>query len=192
MILNITFGTFLQQVLRYLDRADKTVYEHILVYADPAWLRDISHFIVKNNHIAPLLVLFFLVYTYRNPRASILLLAATLVLLGISETAAALLKDLFERHRPVYQMGIYISEGGYSFPSAHATNTMAFAVFWANRFEAASPWLYIFSLIIGTARMLSNFHFPGDILAGWALGFLIGTLFVLAWKKIEKKVPQHA
>jgi undecaprenyl-diphosphatase len=174
-------------LIQQLDRADKTIYEYVLVYADPVWLRNICHFLVDNRHITPILVLFFVVYTYRAPKASLVLLAATLILLGISETTTSILKDLFERHRPVYQTGIYISTGGYSLPSAHATNTMAFAVFWASRFKPAAPYLYIFSLIIGFARVLSNFHFPGDVVAGWFVGFLVGTLFIFAMNKFEKR-----
>lgn len=176
-----------QNFIQYLDLVDKQVYEYILVYADPEWLRVICHFIVKDRHIFPVLIIFFLVYGYKNPRMALILFLSTLLLLGISETSASLLKNYFGRHRPVYQMGIYISNGGFSFPSAHALNTMAFAVFWSSRFKPAAPWLYTFSLTIGTARVLSNFHFPGDVMAGWIAGYAVGTIFVFLYNSIESK-----
>ena len=183
----MTWHTFVQK----LDRLDKTIYENILIYADPEWVRTISHFLVKNNHIAPLLILFFLIYIYKNPKEnfknSIYLFLATAVLLGVSETTASIFKDLFGRPRPVYQMGIYISNGGYSLPSAHAVNTMAFAVLWSNRFKSAAPWLFTFSLIIGAARMFANFHFPGDVLFGWITGYIVGKIFVFTLNKFEER-----
>jgi len=181
----------LTNLIAKLDRLDKTIYENIFIYADPEWLRSICFFLVKSSHLAPVLILFFLYYTYKKPKASLFLLVSTLILLGFSEAAASFFKELFERHRPVYQLGIYISEGGYSFPSAHATNTMAFAVFWSSRFKSASPYLYVFSLIIGLARMFSNFHFPGDILGGWILGLIVGNLFIILIDLAEKKFKSH-
>ena len=179
----------LSAIISKLDRLDKMIYENILVYADPQWLRDISLFLVKDSHIIPPLILFFLIYGYKNPRAAVLLFFSTLLLLGISEPVSSTLKSIFQRPRPINQMGIYIASGIYSLPSAHSLNTMAFAVFWSSRFKSAAPYLFSFSIIIGTARMLSNFHFPGDIIAGWFFGFIVGTSFVLVYNHIEKKFP---
>jgi len=173
-------------LIQKLNELDKSVYEYILLYADPAWLRTICHFLVKSSHAAPVFILFFMIYFYKNRRAAFVLLICTLLLLGISEMTASILKDIFARHRPAYQMGIYISQGGYSFPSAHALNTMAFAVFWAYRFPSFSAFLYIFSITIGIARMMANYHFPGDIIFGWLTGYLVGHGFIFFYKLAGK------
>jgi len=172
-----------------LDRIDREIYQQIVLYSDPVWLREICTFIVKTGNVFPVFFVFFAIYGSKKPRAAFILFVATLILLGLSESVASALKDVFQRRRPVYQMGFFISDGGYSFPSAHALNTMAFAVFWASRFKSSAHWFYVFSIIIGFARMLANFHFPGDILAGWVVGYFVGFFFAFLFNWLGKKYP---
>jgi len=175
------------ELLYFLNRVDKTIYEHILIYADPPWLRSICEFIVHKNNLYPFLIIFFVYSIFRNPKKGFILLATTLILLGLSDATASFIKNLVERHRPIYQMGIYIAEGGYSFPSAHAVNSMAFAVFYSWKFPKASPLLYSLAIVIGISRMLATYHFPGDIMGGWIAGFLVGYLYVLVWRNAEER-----
>jgi undecaprenyl-diphosphatase len=175
------------KLIESLDRLDKTIYENIFVYANPPWLSSLSHFLVKSWLLIPLLLIFVFFYTKSQKKNIFYTIILIVLLMGISESLASFFKDLFQRHRPVYQLGIYIFEGAYSFPSAHSVNTMAFAAFWSKRFKESSPYLYSASFIVGSARMLANFHFPGDILGGWAIGFLAGRLFYYLVNAAESK-----
>lgn len=63
----------------------------------------------------------------------------------------------------------------YSFPSGHATESMAFAATIGGTYghRAAAP-LYLLSLGVGIQRMDDAKHDLGDVLFGWALGYVVG------------------
>lgn len=66
-----------------------------------------------------------------------------------------------------------ISISGFtSFPSEHATifSALAMSVFFYNK--KMGIYFFIFALLIGIARVASGVHFPADILAGFAIGFI--------------------
>jgi undecaprenyl-diphosphatase len=61
-------------------------------------------------------------------------------------------------------------EGGYAFPSGHATAFMALAlaIFLCHK---KVGYVFIgFAILIGVARIMAGVHFPVDILAGFILG----------------------
>lgn len=183
----------LSAIITFLNQLDKSIYEYIVIYSDPPWLNQLAYFLVHGRLAVYGLIIFFIFYAKKQPKKAAYLLLITLVLLGVSESTASFFKNLFERHRPVYQVAIYVFDGGYSFPSAHALNTMAFAVLWSDRFPKAAPYLFSLSIIIGLARMLANFHFPGDILGGWLLGYATAWLYVFLIKRLEEKyMPAYA
>jgi len=67
---------------------------------------------------------------------------------------------------------------GLSFPSSHAANHMALSVFlfvlFYRRFPKAAVLGLCWGLSIGYAQVYVGLHFPLDVLAGSALGTLIG------------------
>jgi undecaprenyl-diphosphatase len=81
--------------------------------------------------------------------------------------------------------------GSSSFPSSHAANTMAFAgvCWWFTRGRIRWLWLSI-PLLIGWSRIYLGYHFPGDVLAGWALGAALawGIVHWLAWPILREQI----
>lgn len=88
------------------------------------------------------------------------------------------LKDAFQRTRPVHDHGVVI-ETGYSFPSGHAAGSLVFYGMGAylllvlcpprwHRGIASAALLII--AIIGASRVLLQVHFLSDVCAGYALG----------------------
>jgi membrane-associated phospholipid phosphatase len=89
-------------------------------------------------------------------------------------------KALVGRDRPPPPYAV-ITEGGYSFPSGHATGTAAVAVLsawlltrwlitsWAGR---VAVWMTAIGLIamVGFSRIYLGVHYLSDVLAGWLLG----------------------
>lgn len=70
--------------------------------------------------------------------------------------------------------------GRFGFPSCHAANTMAFAVFLSLIFKSRrfAAVMVAWSLAISYSRIYLGVHYPGDVLAGLVVGSLYGCLFM--------------
>lgn len=92
------------------------------------------------------------------------------------------LKDIIARPRPFEYSTVYaawwnaagaVAEDGFSFPSGHATATMAAmtAVFLCCN-KKYSWTAFIFVVLMGMSRNYLMVHFPSDILGGVIVGFV--------------------
>lgn len=88
------------------------------------------------------------------------------------------------RERPNRSNGRgHFFEGGQSFPSGHATTIWALATVIAEEYSD-KPWIkisaYSAAAAVSMARFTGRSHFTSDVLAGSALGYLIGRYTVRA------------
>lgn len=128
------------------------------------------------------------------------------IILGIAlavtiadQTCGSLIRPLVERMRPsnpnnplssmVHLVNNYHG-GRYGFPSCHAANTVAVATFLSLVYRRRR--IIIFSLALWAAmncysRMYLGVHYPGDILVGAIIGYIVGyaiynlTLSAIFW-----------
>lgn len=110
---------------------------------------------------------------------------------------AEVLKSVFHTARPfeingLKAMTIYAPMDG-SFPSSHSAASFALATtLWFHDRKVGLVYLLL-ALIVGTARVSSNVHYPVDILAGSLLGtFTAMTVdqrhfFKLFFKRVRKR-----
>lgn len=71
-----------------------------------------------------------------------------------------------------------------SFPSSHAARTFAVAAVFADAYPQPIPFLaYTGAAFISLSRIHVNEHFASDVLAGAALGFVVGK--VLSWRHLH-------
>lgn len=122
-----------------------------------------------------------------------------------------LLKDFFARPRPELVPYILVSASSGSFPSGHAmASAFVYLTLGAIIAEVMpSRWLkaYVMSvaifltLLIGSTRVFLGVHYPTDILAGWAAGFLWAyaarsalrlTKFLWGFRRAKKNMPAAA
>jgi hypothetical protein len=62
-----------------------------------------------------------------------------------------------------------------SFPSGHTAQAWAMAAVFANYYDPPVPMIaYTYATLMGLSRIYSDKHFASDVLAGAALGYLIG------------------
>jgi len=92
------------------------------------------------------------------------------------------LKPMFDRQRPMEdhgngEFGASKTRWNSSFPSGHALETMCLASIVAHEYPH-KLWVKILAYsyaggVIG-ARLAANRHFPGDVMAGGAIGWFVG------------------
>jgi undecaprenyl-diphosphatase len=97
-----------------------------------------------------------------------------------SLAVAEVVKYVVARARPPLYLHAVV-ETGYSFPSNHATVAMAlygFFIYAAWR-AARTPWrspliilLCAIILLVGFSRIYLGVHYPSDVVAGYAIGFI--------------------
>ena len=119
----------------------------------------------------------------RNLRV-ILFLLATIELSGV---LAQIAKDLVDRPRPV---GAMAASASSAFPSGHAIAAMvgvlALLTVFAGMFSHRTrSWMIVLGVMlvlsVSFGRLALNVHYPSDVIAGWALGYLwyLGWLLVI-------------
>ncbi len=103
------------------------------------------------------------------------------------------LKPLVARPRPFYDESsmFYIwwkaagsvPESGYSFPSGHATASMAAMMAFFLAGNKKYSWTgFILALLIGFSRIYLCVHYPSDVLFGFIAGIIAGSLsFLIVW-----------
>ena len=83
-------------------------------------------------------------------------------------------RPLIEEHPPLAR-----APSKLSFPSAHSTSSVAGAVALGRVAPAAKPLLYPLAAAVCLGRPYLGMHYPSDVLAGAALGALLGRIYPL-------------
>ena len=104
------------------------------------------------------------------------------------------LKTLFGRHRP--DIPLLREAHGLSFPSGHALMSVTFYglliyIIWNTVSRKWLKWtlvilLMFLILIIGFSRIYLRVHYPSDVIAGFATGFVWLVISVWIVRRIEK------
>lgn len=105
------------------------------------------------------------------------------MIIGIAVTAVVVMviKFTVRRRRPQGEWGkIYRSTDPHSFPSGHAARSSMLAVL---ALGLGPLWLgltlLVWAPLVGLARIIMGVHYPSDVVAGMALGALIGGLVLI-------------
>ncbi len=160
--------------------------------------------ILRNKYVWIPLYLFIIVVAIKKYKIKgvylILFLSATV---GIADsTSAKILKPAFERVRPCNDEALkdrVITRvgcgSGKSFPSTHATDHFAIAVFLiAIFYQRWKPMFYLgvlWATSISFAQVYVGVHFPVDITAGALYGSLIGYIFAWLYNKYIQLPAKH-
>ncbi len=119
--------------------------------------------------------------------------AVLAVVLAVTATIVFLLKHLVRRKRPYLALAgvravAFEAPTDFSFPSGHASGSFAFAAFIAyvlvrSPVTGGGAWrwavavlLFALAACVGLSRIALGVHFPGDVLAGAALGTSMGVI----------------
>jgi undecaprenyl-diphosphatase len=118
--------------------------------------------------------------TRRNVAFPVLLPAGSV---WTADLLALAIKAGIERPRPslaVPQADPLIGASGWSFPSGHAATAFAGAVSLTYLWRRGAPLFFLLAAAIAFSRVYVGVHYPGDVLAGAALGSVVGLAWVAA------------
>lgn len=142
-----------------------------------------------------LCIIGFCCYTYKKTGVIIIILLALSA--GFADfTSASIIKPLVKRVRPcndpiVSKTDIMRVDCGpaYSFPSTHATDHFAMAVFlilvFYKKWPGILPWTILWASLISFAQVYVGVHYPIDVIGGAIYGALVGSLFFVIFKKLQ-------
>lgn len=146
----------------------------------------------RNGYFWAPLYIFLVTFILMNiPRRGWIVLVVGALMVFLSDKINSnILKPLVNRARPCTDvilapdLHLLIPCGGpFSFPSTHATNHFALAVFLSMALQHRIRWIWpvalLWALSVGFAQIYVGVHYPLDVLAGAALGSLLGFWFGL-------------
>lgn len=88
-----------------------------------------------------------------------------------------ILKQIFERPRPVDAILRTVHHSSYSFPSSHAVDVFFIMTFLAFFFPRLRLVLFSLATLTAISRVYCGVHYPGDVLAGALVGMLFAFIF---------------
>jgi undecaprenyl-diphosphatase len=144
-----------------------------------------------NNWYIVYVILLGISWKMGGLRGKIAVLGVILLIIVSDQTGYRLIKELFARPRPCDVLTDVITPigctGTYSFPSNHALNNFAAAVFFYRLFPKLKWVLFITASLIAISRVYLGLHYPSDIIGGALIGILLGYIFSQIALLTEKK-----
>lgn len=123
-----------------------------------------------------------------NRHRLLLMLSIALLILVLDQTSSGLIKPFVERLRPSHDNTIseflnYVNGyrgGRYGFVSGHATNIVGITTWLCHIFrtKVARAVFIIFAVTLCYSRIYLGVHFPGDIICGSILGYVLARLAI--------------
>ncbi len=185
-------------MINYLLNLDEKLLLFINGLNNP-WLDSVMFMATNGKVWAPLFLfaIIFILIKYKGKGLYILLLVGLVITLG-DQISSGLLKPLIGRLRPSHEPhleGILhlvnnYKGGIYSFVSSHATNSFGVATMLWLLIGKQYKWIslfFVWSIIFSFTRVYLGVHYPGDVIAGAALGAFLA--FGINWI-FRKYAPQ--
>lgn len=150
---------------------------------------------VKNWYLTYLILL--LISFFKGGRIGKIAALMTILLVATSDQISSnLLKNLFERVRPcnvLPDVNILVGcTSSFSFPSSHAVNNFAAALYFGKIFPRIKWILLATALIVAVSRPYVGVHYPSDAFGGAVIGAIIGYLFAVLVIKIDNLFQQRS
>lgn len=135
------------------------------------------------------LILIGIAFFKGGRKGKIVVIGLIILITVTDQTGYRLLKEFFERVRPCNALPDVITPvgcaGGYSFPSNHALNNFAAAVF-LQRLFPSYKWIFLITAtLVALSRIYLGVHYPSDVVGGALIGVLFGYLFSIAALKLD-------
>ncbi|HQF42947.1 MAG TPA: phosphatase PAP2 family protein, partial [Ignavibacteriaceae bacterium] len=134
-----------------------------------------------NNWYITYVILLSLCFIKGGTKGKLAVIGVILLIVVTDQLGYRVLKDLIARPRPFSVLSDVIlpigSTGTYSFPSNHALNNFAAAVFFYRLYPNLKWALFITAFLVSISRVYLGLHYPSDILGGALIGSVFGYIF---------------
>jgi undecaprenyl-diphosphatase len=160
--------------------------EHWIVIQRVGWL---DWFFVMLSWIGRLglvwvAIALVLAVVWRRPSVFLLVVIAD----AVADVLAEAGKAIFDRHRP-FETQLGPPSSTHSFPSGHSATAFACATVLASLAPRARVPFFVLAALIAISRVYNGLHYPTDVLAGSALGVLVGLVVLGAAKRSRRLRP---
>ena len=131
-----------------------------------------------NNWIIAYIILWCICFFKGGKTGKVAAVSAIILLVISDQLGYKILKEYFARVRPCHALSDLNlptgPTGTFSFPSNHALNNFAIAIFFS-RFYPKLKWiLFVTASLVAISRVYLGLHYPSDILGGAVIGFVLG------------------
>jgi undecaprenyl-diphosphatase len=144
-----------------------------------------------NNWYIAYIILLSILFFKGGKRGKIASLGIILLIVFSDQISHNIIKEAFARVRPCNSLPDVITPlgctGSYSFPSNHAVNNFAAAMFFSILYPNLRWILFITASLVALSRVYLGLHYPSDIIAGALIGAAFGYIFTWLQLKFEKR-----
>ena len=145
-----------------------------------------------NNWILPILFLILYLGFFKRKKGKIALCLLIISLSLNDSICAQILKPFFERVRPSHMsiegLNLLVSKGGkWSMPSNHASNMFSLAVILSYFYGRFKVILFLLATVIAISRVYVGVHYPGDVIIGALIGYIISWTMITLWVIIKMR-----
>ena len=143
-----------------------------------------------NNWYITYVILLGISFVKGGTKGKLAVLGVILLIVLTDQTGYRVLKEFFARARPCNELTDVLTPlgctGSFSFPSNHALNNFAVAMFFYRLFPNLKWVLFITASLIAISRVYLGLHYPSDILGGAVIGLAFGYIFASGVLYLEK------
>lgn len=161
----------------------------VLFGPHPDWLNKTMLFITNpQNFFLGIGVAVLFIWAKFGLRGKFLIFCSLSSILLSDPLSSRVLKALVHRIRPCHLVEtpnlLTGCSDSFSFPSSHAVNIFAEATVLSLIYPKTAPFAYTFAALVGYSRVYVGVHYPFDVIGGAAIGILLGSAVVLAFRQL--------